>query len=144
MYRRLRGPNPRRSVKAPPLRYLPPRLAFTRSVFPARLLCTNQPSVYFPPRLHCPHCCNTIARRMRNIRAPTRPPSCMSYTIQYGQWQYRVKANSQVPLWYSHPIPPIGIVQVTPLWPGSWCSACCAPRGIYLALCVGHVDPAVN
>ena len=26
-----------------------------------------------PARLHCPHCCNTIARLLGNIRPPTRP-----------------------------------------------------------------------
>jgi len=26
---------------------------------------------------------------------PTRPPLCTPYTIQYWQWQYRVKANTQ-------------------------------------------------
>ena len=44
-------------------------------------------------RLHCPHCCNTIARLLGNMRPRTWPPLCMPYTIQYWQWQYRVKAK---------------------------------------------------
>jgi len=43
------------------------------------LLCTNQPSLLCPPRLYCPHCCNTIARLLRNIRPP-RPPLLVCHT----------------------------------------------------------------
>ena len=27
-----------------------------------------------PPHLHCPHCCNTVTRPLRNIRSPPNPP----------------------------------------------------------------------
>ena len=57
----------------------------------------NRPFI-LPARLHCPHCCNTIARLLGNIRPPPRPPLCMSYTIQNWQLQYRVKAKSRAVL----------------------------------------------
>jgi len=49
-----------------------------------------------PARLHCPHCCNSIARLLGNIRPPHRPPFCMAYTIQSWQWRYRVRAKLQL------------------------------------------------
>jgi len=55
-------------------------------------------SLYFPLDLHCSHDCNTIARLMPNMRPPTLPPLCFPYTIQYWQWQYRVKVKLSWPL----------------------------------------------
>ena len=43
----------------------------------------NRPFI-LPYPLHCPHCCNTIARLMGNIRPPLQPPFCMPYTIHIG------------------------------------------------------------
>jgi len=68
-------------------------LAFTRYLFTPKLSCTSQSSCYCPLHQHCSRYCNTFARLTRNIRPPARPPLCMPYTIQYWQWQYRVKAN---------------------------------------------------
>ena len=36
-------------------------------------------------RLHCPHCCNTIACLLDSILPYLRPPFCMPDTIHY--WQ---------------------------------------------------------
>ena len=56
-----------------------------------------------PPRLHCSHYYNTIARPLRNIRSPHNPPFvchilqhpfCMPYTIHNWYRQYPVKANA--------------------------------------------------
>jgi len=70
-------------------------LAFTRYCYTFSRLCTNQSSFYSsgPPALLRVHCCSTIARRLGNVRPPTQPPCCMPYTIQYRQWEYRVKAK---------------------------------------------------
>jgi len=46
-------------------------------------MCTNQSSFYCTPHQHCAHNCTTFARLLRNIRPPSDPPWCMSYTIQY-------------------------------------------------------------
>jgi len=42
----------------------------------------NRP-FFLPAHLHCPHCCNTIARLLGNIQPPTRTPLCAPYTIQH-------------------------------------------------------------
>ena len=34
---------------------------FTRDAFTSRPLCTNQSPLYYPPHLHCPYYCITIA-----------------------------------------------------------------------------------
>jgi len=60
-----------------------PELTFTRYRFTLRLLCGSQSFLYRPLPVHCPHCCNTIARLLRKIRRPPRPLLCMLYTIQY-------------------------------------------------------------
>jgi len=39
--------------------------------FTSRLLCTN----LLPPYLHCPHYCDTNARRLHDIRSSTPPPN---------------------------------------------------------------------
>jgi len=44
-------------------------------IFTSRLMCMMQSSVIAPPHPHCPRYCTTIARRLRNIRPPTDPPS---------------------------------------------------------------------
>jgi len=49
-------------------------LAFTRYSFTPKLCCTSQSSVYCPFHLLCSHYCNTIVRRMCNIRPPPDPP----------------------------------------------------------------------
>jgi len=41
------------------------------------------PHFIAPSNLYCPHYCYNIARLLRNIRRPPRPPLCMPYTIQY-------------------------------------------------------------
>jgi len=68
-------------------------LAFTRYSFTSKRLCTNPSSFYrLPPRAMptlLQYDCATIAQYM----TPIRPPLCMPYTIQYWQWQYRVKAK---------------------------------------------------
>ena len=59
---------------------MPERSAPSLSVWPLQYIhlllgvCArvNHPFVT-PPNLHCPHCCNTIARLLRNI-PPPRPP----------------------------------------------------------------------
>jgi len=50
----------------------------------------NRPFL-LPARLHCPHCCNTIARLLGNIRPPTRPLCVFHtpYTIGNGNIVYR-------------------------------------------------------
>ena len=48
----------------------PPSLTFTWYCFTSSRLCTSQSSFHLSARLHCPHCCNTIARRLGNIRPP--------------------------------------------------------------------------
>jgi len=76
------------------------RLAAPRVIWPLqdivllRAFCAqiNHPLIG-PSHQHCPHYCNTIRRILRDLRRPPRPPVCMPYTIQYWQWQYRVKAN---------------------------------------------------
>jgi len=55
-------------------------LAFTRYSFTSKLLCTIQSSFSCPPpHVQCPHCCNTIARPLRNERPPSDPP-CVRHT----------------------------------------------------------------
>ena len=68
-------------------------LGFTRYSFTPNISSTSQSSCDCPLHLHCSHYCNTIARPMRNIRALTRPPLRMPYTIQHWQWQYIVNAK---------------------------------------------------
>jgi len=51
-------------------------LTVTRYSFTSRLLCTNQRSFSRPPpRLHCPHGCNTFAILfIAQCSTPLRPP----------------------------------------------------------------------
>jgi len=66
-------------------------LAFTRYSFAPKLSCTIQSSLHCPLHLHCSHYCNTIARRMRNIRPPPDPPCVCNtpYNIGSGNIVYR-------------------------------------------------------
>jgi len=56
-------------------------LAFTRYLFTQKHYCSSQASFDCPLHLHCSHDCKIIARLMRNIRLPSRPPLCLPYTI---------------------------------------------------------------
>ena len=58
-------------------------LAFIRYLFAPKFPCTIQSSLYCPLHLHCSHYCNTISRRMRNIRPTPYPPVRVQHTIQY-------------------------------------------------------------
>jgi len=49
-------------------------LAFTRYCFTSSRVCTNQSSTIPTARLHCPPCCNTIARLLGNLRSHPNPP----------------------------------------------------------------------
>jgi len=69
------------------------RLAFTRYSFTSKLLSTNQSTFYCPAHLHRPHDCNTLLDYCAIYDPPPRLPFCMPYTIQYWQYQYRVKAK---------------------------------------------------
>ena len=55
------------------------KMLFWLLVVPARI---NRPFT-ISARLHCPHCCNIIARLSSKIRPPPQPPLCMPCTIQY-------------------------------------------------------------
>jgi len=69
-------------------------LALKRYCFTSTLYCGSPSSFYSPPpHLQSLPYCNTIARPLRSIRPPHRPPFCMPYTIQYWWWRYHVKAN---------------------------------------------------
>jgi len=85
---------PPRRMRLQPGRRRRPGLWFLQDTGLLLYVCAriNRP-FFLPARLHCPHCCNTIARPLGNTQPPTRIPLCMPYTIQYWQWQYRVKAN---------------------------------------------------
>jgi len=133
----------------PPVSCLLPygTLCFTRYAFTPKHLCTSQSSFYCPVYLHCSHYCNTLARRMRNIRFPTpHPPLCKPYTIQYWQWKSHVKANlpsGTVPLagagrWPLHDIAINNIV---------WCTAYEREGGrevIYCPIIVESYSTRVN
>jgi len=77
----------------------PSRLAFTRYSFTLRHLCTNQPSLYCIPPLALPTIVQYYCTAIGQHTTPHGHPLRVSYTIQYWQWQYRVKAN--LPLTFS-------------------------------------------
>jgi len=91
------GPLRRRISRRRHLLHL--ELAFTRSSFVSRLLCTNQPFFHFPrlPALFTlvQYCCTIIGQHTTPL--PTSRLYATHHTInnQYWQWQYRVKANFQ-------------------------------------------------
>ena len=80
------------TLKATLLPY-PTPLAFTSNCSTSSRLCTNQSSIHSSGSLHCPHCCNTIARLLGKVRPSTGPPLCTPYTIANWQRQYRATAN---------------------------------------------------
>jgi len=47
-----------------------------------------------PPHLCCPQYCNTIARRLRNIRSPPPPPP-LSYAIHHTQLVVAISSKGQ-------------------------------------------------
>jgi len=49
-------------------------LTFTRYSFTSMIFCANQSFVRYPPHLHCPHHCHTIARLLRTERLLPDPP----------------------------------------------------------------------
>ena len=63
--------------------YPDPNLAFTRYCFTIKHYCGSPSSLYCPTQLQSIPYCNTIARPLRNIHPPPRPPLCLLYTIQY-------------------------------------------------------------
>ena len=89
-----------------------PGLAFTRYGFTSRLLCTNQSSVYcpLPPALRA--LLQYYCTSMEQYTTPPRPTFCMAYTIQYWQWQYRVKANPRASS--PRPCPHFSYVRIDP------------------------------
>jgi len=63
--------------------YTKPTLAFTRYCFTSKLYCRSQSSFCCPPpHLQSRPYCDIIARPLRNIRPPLRPPFSKPYTIQ--------------------------------------------------------------
>jgi len=71
-------------------------LAFTKDSFVTRLLGNNPSSFITPHRLHCPNCCTTISRLLRNLR---HPPTPLSYGIYH---TILVLAISCKHLWPKH------------------------------------------
>jgi len=59
-----------------------------------------------PPHMQSLQECNAIAGLLRNIRPLPRPTVCMPNTIQYWQWQYRVKDKPERggSGWWSSPL----------------------------------------
>ena len=73
--------------QVPPIRDLPPNLAFTRYSFAPKVSCTIQSSSSQSALLTLlQYYCTTNVQ----YTTPTRPPVCMQYTIPYWPWQYRV------------------------------------------------------
>jgi len=70
-------------------------LAFTRYSFTPKLSCTRQLSCYCPAHLHCPHDCNTIAKRLRR----TRPPALtrLLYAIHHTILVMAISCKGQIP-----------------------------------------------
>ena len=68
-------------------------LAFTRDCFTSKLYCGSQSSLCCHPQLQNLPYCNIIARPLRKIRPPHRAPLFMPYSMQYWEWQSRVKAK---------------------------------------------------
>jgi len=89
------------------LTYLLPGSAFTRDSFTPKLFLHSSLILLFL-HLHCSRHCTTNAQ----YETPHPTPLCMSYTIQYWQWQYRVKPKGQRGL-YIDTAPPIGLA----IWP---------------------------
>ena len=68
-------------------------MAFTRYCYTVRLLCTNLSFVYCPLPFASPALLQYYCTTIPQYTTPPRPTFCITYTIQYWQWQYRVKAK---------------------------------------------------
>jgi len=66
----------------------------------------NRPFIR-PARLHCPHCCNTIARLLASIRPPTRPP--LVYAIHHTTLAMAISCKGQAATLPVFSNPPPGI-----------------------------------
>jgi len=66
----------------------------------------HEPLLFFahPPFVQADHPHPVIAHTIAQYNVPPRPPVIATYTTQYWQWQYRVKAKLKVPCapkWFS-------------------------------------------